>query len=188
MIFGALGLGIGSSAVTALALPSASAVVSGPSGKPDSQFVSAASFMIGGQAPEIRANWPAVPFPKSGATATTTFAADSGASAISIELIWTTEGPGEGNVRWVGGVSWFEDALAIDDDSSGAPWRPAIVPVPGRPKSPVRTRLGEFMVNHTSPCLQLKLTREGDSPDDTFKGDVVLLGIVVNTTVSVPLA
>jgi len=108
-------------------------------------------------------------------------------SVIAIDLIWMSEDVGTaGAVRWVGGIEWAQSDVSIGSDAASTDWAAVVPSVPAIAGSPVTSRLGEFVVNHQSPCLHLHITREADRPDDTFDKSVYLLGVSVSVVATAP--
>jgi hypothetical protein len=150
-------------------------------------FVSATSFVFPqGDGPFLASGWPCIVFPNTPADAMASFTLPTNASVIALDLIWMSEDSGPGSVRWVGGIQWAQSDIALDSDAAGTDWAAAVASVPTAPRSPVTTRLGEFVVNHDSPCLNLHLTREADHADDDFDKSVRLLGVSVSVVATVP--
>ena len=153
----------------------------------DRQFVSANSFVSpDNHGPMLRSSWPVIDYPNTPAGAMASFTLPTNASVIAIDLIWMSEDGGAGDVRWVGGIDWVASGIAIDSDAASTEWAEAVAPVPTAPRSPVTTRLNDFIVNQDSPCLRFHLTREADRPDDSFDKSVYLLGVSVSVVATVP--
>ena len=183
MLGGSLAAGMGSLGLVACSSNAGKAESSevSPTVAGERQFISASCFIgANNRGPGLRSGWPVIDYTNPPADAIASFTLPTNASVIALDLIWMSEDSGPGAVRWIGGVYWTTSGIAIDGDAVSTDWAEAVAPVPTAPRSPVTTRLGEFIVNQDSPCLRLHLGRAAGHPEDTFDKSVYILGVSVS--------
>ena len=153
----------------------------------DSRFVSAVEF-FSDDAIRLIEGWPAVEFPKQERSISASVTMPRDSAILAVDLVWTTAAGGDGDVRWVGGISWVDPAIPLANDASGARWNAMVATVPSGPAETTITRLGNYSVDPSAPVLNLRVTREGDRGEDTFAEPVLLLGAIVSVAAPVPFA
>lgn len=150
-------------------------------------FVSASAFSFNTSASlKVISGWPALEYPKSEMTATATLSLPPGASKVAVDILWTTESIAPGSARWAGGIKWLEQNVALDDPRSGGDWQFIVAERPDLPREPATSRLGEYLVNNSSPCVNLTLARQADATEDTFPDAALMLGVAITVTATVP--
>lgn len=188
LLRGSLIAGAGSVALSACGTNGLTSGASNVTESTGGQFVSATNFVTSdNRRIEIRSKWPAIDFARGASDAITSFGLPAGASVVSVAVLWISDQPGPGEVRWASGVDWAQSDLAVDSDVSRAPWQYAVARVAESASYPVTTKIGDFMVNHNSTSSRIQIARQSSEPEDTFSGDVHLLGIKVEVLAVAPL-